>query len=57
MTLMTGQLVQLRRIFHGLPVGTVGVVTGSSEAGWLVVFGCVSITLKFADKGGLYDFV
>ena len=44
-------------MFHGLPVGTVGIVAGSSEAGWLEGFGGVSITLKFADEGGLYDFV
>jgi len=54
---MTGRLVQLLQCWHRLPAGTEGIVSGSNQQGWVVVFGCVSITLNFADEGVIYRLV
>lgn len=54
---MTGRLVELLTCWHMLRAGTEGIVTGSNQRGWMVVFGCVCITLPFEGEGVLYQFV
>lgn len=54
---MTGRFVELLQCWHQLPVGTEGIISGSNQRGWVVVFGNVSITLPFADEDIVYRFV
>jgi hypothetical protein len=52
-----GRLVELLQRWHGLPKGAEGIVSGSNGGGWVVVFGCVAITLPFEGEGVTYQFV
>ena len=54
---MTGRLVELLQSLYGLPSGAQGIVFGKSRAGWVSVFGSVSVTLAFANEGLFYRFV